>query len=445
MAGYNFDQIIDRRNSNSLKWDVKESELPMWVADMDFQTAPEIRQALARRVEHGIFGYSIVPDEWYLAYQNWWETRHHFSIGKQWLMFVTGVVPAISSAVRKLTTPGENVLIQTPVYNIFFNSILNNGRNVLESPLKYRDGVYEIDFEDLEEKLANPQTTMMILCNPHNPVGKIWDRGTLERIGALCRKHHVIVLSDEVHCDLTAPGKEYIPFASVSEDCRENSITCLAPTKAFNLAGLQTAAILVPGEALRNKMYRAINTDEVAEPNAFAVQAAVAAFSEGGAWLDALRTYLEENRQFTKKWLEERIPKIRLVEAEATYLLWLDCRELFGDASEFAAHLRETTGLYVSEGAQYGKSGAAFLRLNIACPRKTLEDGLRRLETSLVEAFGPEPVEQFLALKETGDVNGPMELLRNHRQSLLDEVHIGEKRIDCLDYLVYQMGKENAL
>lgn len=384
MAVYDFDQLIDRRSSNSLKWDVKEIELPMWVADMDFQTAPEIRQALARRVEHGIFGYSIIPDEWYLAYQNWWKRRHQFLIEKQWLMFVTGVVPAISSAVRKLTTPGENILIQTPVYNIFFNSILNNGRNVLESPLKYRDGVYEIDFGDLEEKLADSQTTMMILCNPHNPVGKIWDRETLARIGALCRKHHVIVLSDEIHCDLTVPGKEYIPFASVSEDCRENSITCIAPTKTFNLAGLQTAAIMVPGEAFRNKMYRAINTDEVAEPNAFAVQAAVAAFSEGEAWLDALRTYLEENRRFAKRWLEERVPKIRLVDAEATYLLWLDCRALRGDASDFAGHLRETTGLYVSEGAQYGKCGAEFLRMNIACPRKTLEDGLKRLEEGAV-------------------------------------------------------------
>ncbi|HIR45475.1 MAG TPA: pyridoxal phosphate-dependent aminotransferase [Candidatus Ventrisoma faecale] len=383
MPEYNFDQVIDRRNSNSLKWDVEEDQLPMWVADMDFQTAPEIRQAIARRAEHGIFGYSIVPGQWYLAYQGWWEKRHHFHMEKHWLMFVTGVVPAISSAVRKLTTPGENVLIQTPVYNIFFNSIVNNGRNVLESPLKYRDGAYEIDFGDLEEKLADPQTTMMILCNPQNPVGKIWDRETLARIGALCRKHHVIVLSDEIHCDLTAPGREYIPFASVSEDCRENSVTCLAPTKAFNLAGLQTAAIMVPNEALRNKMHRAINTDEVAEPNAFAVEAAVAAFTKGEAWLDALRAYIEENRRLAKRWLAERIPKLWPVDGEATYLLWLDCREVLGDATELAGYLRKTTGLYVSEGAQYGRCGAAFLRLNIACPRETLEDGLRRLETGV--------------------------------------------------------------
>ena len=377
---YDFDQMIDRKSTNSLKWDVKAGELPMWVADMDFQTAPEIREEIIKRAEHGIFGYSIIPEEWYSAYQGWWRKRHHFQIEREWLMFTTGVVPAISSAVRKLTTPGENILVQTPVYNIFFNSIVNNGRRVLESPLKYRNGMYEMDFEDLERKLAQPQTTMMILCNPHNPVGKIWDRETLAKVGELCRKHHVIVLSDEIHCDLTAPGKEYIPFASVSEECRDNSITCIAPTKAFNLAGLQTAAVMVPGEALRNKMYRAINTDEVAEPNAFAVQAAVAAFTKGETWLDELREYLEENRRFAETFIEKQIGKIKPVSAEATYLLWLDCGELLGDAGEFAGYLRETTGLYVSGGAQYGKGGAGFLRMNLACPRAVLEDGLKRLE-----------------------------------------------------------------
>ncbi|MDO4293480.1 MAG: MalY/PatB family protein [Eubacteriales bacterium] len=382
---YDFDTVTDRRNSNSLKWDVKENELPMWVADMDFQTAPEVREAILERAQHGVFGYSIVPDEWYQAYQTWWEQRHHFPIQKEWLLFVTGVVPAISSAVRKLTTPGEKVLIQTPVYNIFFNSIVNNGRNVLESPLLYDGEQYRIDFEALERDLSDPQTTMMILCNPHNPVGKIWDRETLSRIGELCAKHHVIVLSDEIHCDLTAPGKEYIPFASVSEVCRDNSVTCIAPTKAFNLAGLQTAAIVVPGEALRNKMYRAINTDEVAEPNAFAVQAAVAAFTEGGPWLDELRGYLEGNRQLVKQYLEAELPQLHLVEAEATYLLWIDCRNMPGRAPEFIHFLRESTGLYLSGGAQYGDAGSDFLRLNMACPRSVLAEGLKRLKKGTAE------------------------------------------------------------
>ncbi len=214
---YDFDIEADRRGSNSLKWDVAENELPMWVADMDFRTAPQITAALEKRAAHGVFGYSIVPDEWYKAYADWWKNRHGLDIEKQRLIFCTGVVPAISSLVRKLTTPAEKVLIQTPVYNIFYNSILNNGRNVLESPLVYENGGYSIDWDDLEDKLADPQTTLMILCNPHNPVGKIWEAETLAKIGRLCRENYVTVISDEIHCDLTDPNRNYVPFATVSE------------------------------------------------------------------------------------------------------------------------------------------------------------------------------------------------------------------------------------
>lgn len=379
---YNFDTPINRRNTNSLKWDIAENELPMWVADMDFQTAPEITEAITKRAAHGVFGYTIVPDEWYEAYIGWWKNRHAFQIEKEWMMFCTGVVPAISSIVRKMTTVGENVLIQTPVYNIFFNSIVNNGRNVLQSPLKYDGTAYTIDFADLEEKLSNPQTTMMILCNPHNPVGKIWDRDTLEKIGELCWKHHVLVLSDEIHCDLTAPGSAYIPFASVSETCRKNSITCIAPTKAFNIAGLQTAAVVVPDETLRHKVNRGLNTDEVAEPNVFAVEAAVAAFTKGKPWLEQLRAYIYENRQCVKEFLEKELPEIKLVSENATYLLWLDCNGVSGceDASELAEFVRKKTGLYLSAGGQYGRGGEMFLRMNIACPRESVKDGLERLK-----------------------------------------------------------------
>ena len=379
---YNFDTPINRRNTNSLKWDIAENELPMWVADMDFQTAPEITEAITKRAAHGVFGYTIVPDEWYEAYIGWWKNRHAFQIEKEWMMFCTGVVPAISSIVRKMTTVGENVLIQTPVYNIFFNSIVNNGRNVLQSPLKYDGTAYTIDFADLEEKLTNPQTTMMILCNPHNPVGKIWDRDTLEKIGELCWKHHVLVLSDEIHCDLTAPGSAYIPFASVSETCRKNSITCIAPTKAFNIAGLQTAAVVVPDETLRHKVNRGLNTDEVAEPNVFAVEAAVAAFTKGEPWLEQLRAYIYENRQCVKEFLEKELPEIKLVSENATYLLWLDCNGVSGceDASGLAEFVRKKTGLYLSAGGQYGRGGEMFLRMNIACPRESVKDGLERLK-----------------------------------------------------------------
>ena len=377
---YDFDSKINRRDSYSLKWDVEENELPMWVADMDFQTAPEIRKAIGKRVEHGVFGYTIIPDEWYQAYQDWWERYHGFSLKKEWLVFCTGVVPAISSAVRKLTTPGENVLVQTPVYNTFFNSIVNNGRNVLESPLNYDGKEYFIDFARLEKDLSNPQTTMMILCNPHNPVGKIWDRETLAKIGELCARHNVIVFSDEIHCDLTAPGLEYIPFASVSDTCREISVTALAPTKAFNLAGLQTAAVAVPDPFLRHKMWRALNTDEVAEPNAFAVSAAVAAFTKGRPWLEELREYLQRNKQYVLEYLDRELPQLSVVSTDATYLLWIDCRKLTGTSNEFADHLRKTTGLFLIAGGEYGTGGEGFVRMNIACPMEVVKDGMERLK-----------------------------------------------------------------
>lgn len=351
----------------------------MWVADMDFQTAPEIQEAIRERAAHGVFGYSIVPEEWYQAYMGWWERRHHFFMEKEWLVFCTGVVPAISSMVRKLTTAGENVLVQTPVYNIFFHSIVNNGRNIAENPLRYDGNTYQMDFEDLERKLSDPQTTLMILCNPHNPVGRIWSREELEQVGKLCRKYHVTMISDEIHCDLTSPGQEYIPFASVSENCKNTSITCMAPTKAFNLAGLQTAAVAVPNPNLRHKVWRRLNTDEVAEPNSFAVEAAVAAFTKGEAWLDSLREYIQENKNFVESFLKKKDLHIRLVPSQATYLLWLDCREMHGCAAEFTQYLRKHTGLYLSEGQQYGESGCSFIRMNIACPRSRLENGMKRL------------------------------------------------------------------
>lgn len=380
---YDFNKITDRRNTNSLKWDVKEGELPMWVADMDFETAPEIIEALQNRLSHGIFGYTDISDEWYDAYINWWARRHNFTMEKEWLVFCTGVVPAISSIVRKLTTPAEKVLIQTPVYNIFFNSILNNGRQVLESPLVYDGEQYHIDFDDLEQKLSDPQTTLMILCNPHNPVGKIWDKETLAKIGDLCQKHHVVVLSDEIHCDLTDPGKEYIPFASASEACRENSITCIAPTKAFNMAGLQTAAVSIPNPVLRHKVWRGLNTDEVAEPNAFAVTAAVAAFTNGEAWLDALRAYILENKQRTEQFIAKELPQLTVVSSQATYLLWICCKNISEDTESLAQMIREKTGLYLSAGKQFSGDGTCFLRMNVACQKAVLEDGLSRLKEAL--------------------------------------------------------------
>ncbi|MCH4191779.1 MAG: pyridoxal phosphate-dependent aminotransferase [Butyrivibrio sp.] len=380
---FDFDKMTDRTNTASLKWEIRENELPMWVADMDFETAPAVTQAVLDRAAHQIFGYNIVPPQWNEAYCSWWRERHHFEMQSEWLVFCTGVVPAISSIVRKMTTIGENVLVQTPCYNIFFNSIVNNGRHILESPLVYAEGEYHIDYEDLERKLSDTQTSMMILCNPHNPIGKIWDRHTLEEIGELCWRHHVLILSDEIHCDLTDPGEDYIPFASVSEHCAQNSITCMAPTKAFNMAGLQTAAIMAPNEFIRKRAERGLNTDEVAEPNSFAVPVTVAAFTEGGEWLDALRNYIYENKMLVRSYVTKELPQIHLVPSQATYLLWLDCRNICRDSDVLAKTIRNETGLWLASGREYGESGEGFLRMNIAAQRSRVEDGLRRLKKGL--------------------------------------------------------------
>lgn len=380
---YNFSLITNRHNTNSLKWDVEKNELPMWVADMDFQTAPEIIEAIQQRTSHGIFGYNIVPDEFFYVIEHWWKKRHHFQIENHWMMFCTGVVPAISSIVRKMTTVGENVLIQSPAYNIFYNSILNNGRHILSSDLIYDGKEYHIDFEDLEQKLSLPQTTMMILCNPHNPIGKVWDKETLNRIGELCYKYNVLVLSDEIHCDLVAPNHEYSPFASVSQKCLMNSITCIAPTKTFNLAGLQTACIVVPNEKLHHKVNRGINTDEVAESNSFATIATVAAFTKGEEWLDELREYIQENKNIVNTYIQESISELYVVPSQATYLLWIDCSKVSSNSVELTHFIRKNTGLYVSDGKEYGPNSTTFIRMNIACPRERLLDGLNRLKKGI--------------------------------------------------------------
>ena len=380
MNSYNFDSPPSRRGSLCYKWDCKPGELPMWIADMDFEAAPPIRAALQKRLDHGIFGYDDMGEDWYRAYIDWWRERHGLTMEQENLIFSTGVVASISSLVRKLTTPNENVLIQTPVYNIFFNSIVNNGARVLESPLRYDGEGWTIDFADLEAKLADPQTTLMILCNPHNPVGRIWAREELAKIGALCQKHHVTVISDEIHCDLTAPGLGYLPFAAVDETCRAISISCMAPTKTFNLAGMHSSAVYAADPVLRHKAWRALNTDEVAEPNTFAAPAAIAAFREGGDWLDAARDYIWANKQLVKDFADRELPGIKVRVSDATYLLWVDVSAVTDDVQRFTERLRAETGLWVTPGTAYGKAGEGFFRMNVACPRSTVEDALGRLK-----------------------------------------------------------------
>lgn len=383
---YNFDKMTNRMDTNAYKWDVGPGELPMWVADMDFETSPAIVEALQMRLIHRIFGYTTVPDAYYDSVAGWWVKRHRYSIQKEWIMFCTGVVPAISSIVRKMTKVGDNVLVLAPVYNIFYNSIKNNQREVLVSELVYEDHRYSIDFDDVEKKLANSDTTLMIFCNPHNPIGKVWDHEVLEKLGKLCIKHQVLILSDEIHCDLTYPGYRYIPFASVSEEIAQNCIICVAPTKTFNLAGIQTSSIIVPNPEIRKLVHRGINTDEVAEPNAFAIDASISAYTEGEPWLHSLLDYLMTNKQYLEHFLASQLPELRVIHSEATYLAWIDCRNVTHNASELCKFIREETGLYVSEGAIYGGNGHEFIRLNYACPKERLVDGLERFKKG-IEAF----------------------------------------------------------
>ena len=385
MSKYNFDELTNRRNTNSVKWNVEEDKLPMWIADMDFKTAPEIQAALEARVASGIYGYTEPGDDWYEAYINFFEERHHFMIAKDWLVFSTGVVPTISSTVRKLTSVGDNIVVLSPVYNIFYNSIINNQRNILQVPLLYKENEYSIDWENLEIALKDKKTTLLIFCNPANPISKIWSREELERLGKLCEENSVPVLSDEIHCELVRPGKEYIPFASVNETNLYNSIMAIAPTKTFNLAGIQTSAIVIANPELRKKVVRQINTDEVAEPNVFSCPAAIAAFNEGKDWLDELREYLFSNRDYVKAYLENNIPELTLVDGDATYLLWINIDKLNTNSEEFTSFLKEEANLIVNEGKEYGGNGDHFIRLNVACPRARLEEGLKRLHQGVIK------------------------------------------------------------
>ena len=377
---FDFDRLTDRSGTYSYKWDVRDGELPMWVADMDFEVAEPIRRAIVDRAEHGIFGYSATPCEFFEAVSAYWERRHGYRVPTEHMVYSNGVVAALSSMVRKLSTPAENVLIQAPVYNIFYNSIVNNGRNVLSSDLVYDGEGYSIDFDDLEEKLSRPQTSLMILCNPHNPVGRIWTREELSRIGELCKKHGVTVISDEIHCDVTAPGESYVPFASVSDVCRDISVTCIAASKTFNIAGLQSACIFAADPVLRHRVWRGINTDEVGEPNAFSMQANIAAFTECDGWVEAMRKYVFENKRVAAEYINENIEGMKAGESLSTYLLWIDISGVAEDSVDFCDKLREYTGLYLSDGAEYGECGRAFVRMNLATQRARVLDGLERLK-----------------------------------------------------------------
>ena len=373
---YDFNIVIDRHGTNSLKWDLFDDDLPMWVADMDFMVAPAIREAIQKRANHPVYGYNIVPDELFEAYINWWDRRYDLKMSKDDMAYSIGVMPSISSMIRCLTDVGDEILIQSPVYHVFYYVIEDNDRKVLENELAYENGKYEIDFDNLDEKLS--RVKMMILCNPHNPVGKIWSRMELDKIEELCIRHDVVLISDEIHCDLTDPDVYYNPFKS-----HDNVVRCLSPSKSFNIAGFQSSIIQTVNSELLEKIKTQMHIDNSDSANAFAASAVIAAYDESEDWLCELRQVLYENKQIVREYLKNELPVIDLVESDATYLLWLDCSQLNVPSKVLSGFLRQNQGLFLSAGIDFGQCGDNFLRMNIACPQELLKDGLARLKAGI--------------------------------------------------------------
>lgn len=385
---YDFSRPTDRRGTDSYKWDsAPETDIiPLWVADMDFETFPSITEALQRRVAHGIFGYTRVPEAYYEAVCRWFKKRHGWHINREDIIYTSGVVPAVSAVIKALTLPGDQVIVQGPVYNCFFSSIRNNGCEMVSNSLIYNKEElrYEIDFDDLERKLAHERARLMLICNPHNPGGRVWTRDELTRVAELCRKYGVRVVSDEIHCELTLYDNEYVPFGSLPDELSHGSITCCSPSKAFNTAGLQIANIICRDAEVRNRIDRAININEVCDVNPFGVIALQAAYSdEGYEWLTQLRAYISSNYDLLRERFARELPKCKVMRMEGTYLAWIDCSELHISSDEIEEMLMHENKVWVNAGSMYGTEGAAFIRINMACTSELLNEGITRIVNGL--------------------------------------------------------------
>lgn len=385
---YDFSRPTERRGTDSYKWDsAPEADIiPLWVADMDFETFPAITEALQRRVAHGIFGYTRVPEAYYEAVCNWFGKHHGWHINREDIIYTSGVVPAVSAVIKALTLPGDQVIVQGPVYNCFFSSIRNNGCETVSNSLIYNKEElrYEIDFDDLERKLAHERARLMLICNPHNPGGRVWTRDELTRVAELCHKYGVRVVSDEIHCELTLYDNEYVPFGSLPDELSHGSITCCSPSKAFNTAGLQIANIICRDAEVRNRIDRAININEVCDVNPFGVIALQAAYSdEGYEWLTQLRAYISSNYDLLRERFARELPKCKVMRMEGTYLAWIDCSELHISSDEIEEMLMHENKVWVNAGSMYGTEGAAFIRINMACTSELLNEGITRIVNGL--------------------------------------------------------------
>lgn len=384
---YDFDKIISRRGTNCVKWDefTDPDIIPLWVADMDFETAPSVQQALLKRMQHGCFGYTLVPESYYNATIQWFQHRHGWSIERPSFIYTSGVVPAISAIIKAVTSPGDKVLVQTPVYNCFFSSIRNNGCTLAENPLKMEGNRYEVDWQDFEAKCADPSVKVFLLCNPHNPAGRVWTCQELVQMGNICLKHGVFVISDEIHCEFVMPGHTYTPFASISEDFAMNCAVCLSPSKAFNIAGLQIANIIVKNEKVRKRVDKAININEVCDVNPFGVIALQAAYSaEGEEWLNQPCHYISDNYLMACQLFTEALPQCPVTTLEGTYLMWVDIRATGKTSRQMTDHLLRKAKVYVNCGTMYGEAtGEGYIRINLATRRNLLEEGIMRIIKSL--------------------------------------------------------------
>lgn len=385
---YDFSRPTERRGTDSYKWDsAPEADIiPLWVADMDFETFPGITEALQRRVAHGIFGYTRVPEAYYEAVCNWFGKHHGWHINREDIIYTSGVVPAVSAVIKALTLPGDQVIVQGPVYNCFFSSIRNNGCETVSNSLIYNKEElrYEIDFDDLERKLAHERARLMLICNPHNPGGRVWTRDELTHVAELCRKYGVRVVSDEIHCELTLYDNEYVPFGSLPDELSHGSITCCSPSKTFNTAGLQIANIVCRDAEVRNRIDRAININEVCDVNPFGVIALQAAYSdEGYEWLTQLRAYISSNYDLLRERFARELPKCKVMRMEGTYLAWIDCSELHIPSDEIEEMLMHENKVWVNAGSMYGTEGAAFIRINMACTSELLNEGITRIVNGL--------------------------------------------------------------
>lgn len=386
---HDFDVVMNRKGTASVKWDLTkdffgaDDVLPMWVADMDFPSPPAVLDALTKRIEHGIFGYTFPSSQTKTIVQKWLKRRHNWHISLSSIEFSAGIVQALSTLIRVLTEERDHIVIQPPVYHPFFDMVRLNNRTVVENNLQLIDGQYEINFSHLEEVLANEKTKLMLLCNPHNPSGRVWTKEELKKIGELCLAHNVFVISDEIHSDLTLFDHKHTPFASVDERFPDFSVTCIAPSKTFNLAGLQASAVIIQNSKIRNSYKELEKKQGIFTLNTLGITAMEAAYEHGEEWLNYLLLYIEENVKYVEAFLKEELPSLRVIRPQSTYLIWIDYRDLHIEEKELVSLLVKTGKLALEMGSKYGENGKGFVRMNIAAPKEIIQEGLKRLKKAL--------------------------------------------------------------